>query len=42
VSGSTPFYDAAYDLWTNGNVDEVMVWEQWKGDGPIASSYSCN
>ena len=42
VSGSTPYYDAAYDLWTNGNVDEVMVWEQWKGDGPIASSYSCN
>lgn len=42
VSGSAPFYDAAYDLWTNGNVDEVMVWEQWKGDGPIASSYNCN
>jgi hypothetical protein len=42
VSGSAPYYDAAYDLWTNGNVDEVMVWEQWKGDGPIASSYDCN
>jgi hypothetical protein len=23
-------------------VDEVMVWEQWEGDGPIASSYACN
>jgi hypothetical protein len=42
VSGTHPYYDAAYDLWTNGNVDEVMVWEQWEGDGPIASSYSCN
>lgn len=35
-------YDAAYDLWTNGNVDEVMVWEDWNNNGPIASSYSCN
>lgn len=39
---SAPWYDAAYDLWTNGNVDEVMVWVDWTGDGPIASSYSCN
>ena len=35
-------YDAAYDLWTNGNVDEVMIWEQWNGDGPIATTYSCS
>jgi len=35
-------FDAAYDLWTNGNVDEVMVWEDWNNNGPIASSYSCN
>ncbi|MGA7832049.1 MAG: RICIN domain-containing protein, partial [Terracidiphilus sp.] len=34
-------YDAAYDLWTNGGVDEVMVWEQWNWNGPIASSYNC-
>jgi hypothetical protein len=34
-------YDAAYDLWSNGNVDEVMVWEKWSGTGPIASSYNC-
>ncbi len=27
-------YDAAYDLWTNGNVDEVMVWEQWNWQRP--------
>jgi hypothetical protein len=39
---NAPYYDAAYDLWTNGNVDEVMVWEDWNGDGPIASSYNCN
>jgi zinc protease len=39
---NAPWYDAAYDLWTNGNVDEVMVWEDWNGNGPIASSYSCN
>ncbi|MGA9127499.1 MAG: RICIN domain-containing protein, partial [Terracidiphilus sp.] len=42
VTSGAPYYDAAYDLWTNGNVDEVMVWEQWKGNGPIASSYNCN
>ena len=42
VPSGAPYYDAAYDLWTNGNVDEVMVWEQWKGNGPIASSYNCN
>ncbi|MGD0830504.1 MAG: hypothetical protein ABR907_06155 [Terracidiphilus sp.] len=35
-------FDAAYDLWTNGNVDEVMVWEDWSGTGPIASTYNCN
>jgi hypothetical protein len=35
-------YDAAYDLWTNNDVDEVMVWEDWNNNGPIASSYSCN
>jgi hypothetical protein len=35
-------YDAAYDLWTNGGVDEVMIWEQWNSNGPIASSYNCN
>lgn len=35
-------YDAAYDLWSNNNVDEVMVWEDWNNNGPIASSYSCN
>jgi hypothetical protein len=35
-------FDAAYDLWTNNNVDEVMVWEDWNNNGPIASSYSCN
>jgi len=23
-------------------VDEVMVWESWNGNGPIASSYNCN
>jgi hypothetical protein len=35
-------YDAAYDLWTNGGADEVMVWEQWNYNGPIASSYNCS
>ena len=39
---SGAYYDAAYDLWTNGNVDEVMVWEQWNGTGPIATTYTCN
>jgi hypothetical protein len=35
-------YDAAYDLWTNNNVDEVMVWEDWNNNGPIATTYDCN
>ena len=35
-------YDAAYDLWTANNVDEVMVWEEWNGDGPLSSSYGCS
>jgi hypothetical protein len=35
-------FDAAYDLWSNNNVDEVMVWEDWNNNGPIASSYNCN
>ena len=35
-------YDAAYDLWSNNNVDEVMIWEDWNKNGPISSSYSCN
>ena len=35
-------YDAAYDLWSDNNADEVMVWEDWNNNGPIASSYSCN
>ncbi len=39
---NAPYYDAAYDLWSNNNVDEVMVWEDWNGNGPIASSYDCN
>ena len=42
VTNGAPYFDAAYDLWTNGNVDEVMVWEDWNGNGPIASSYNCN
>jgi len=39
---SGAYYDAAYDLWTNNNVDEVMVWEQWNYDGPIATTYTCS
>lgn len=35
-------YDVAYDLWTNGDADEVMVWEKWNGVGPIAGSYGCS
>jgi hypothetical protein len=34
-------YDWAYDCWTQNNADEIMIWEQWNGNGPIASSYSC-
>jgi hypothetical protein len=34
------YYDWAYDVWSANNVDEIMVWEQWNGDGPISSAYS--
>ena len=39
---SGAYYDAAYDLWTNGNVDEVMIWEKWNSNGPIATTYTCS
>lgn len=35
-------YDWAYDLWTANNADEVMIWEQWNGDGPLSNSYGCS
>ncbi len=41
VPGGADF-DAAYDLWTANNVDEVMVWEEWNYDGPLSSSYGCS
>jgi hypothetical protein len=39
---SNASYNAAFDIWTAGNVDEIMVWENWAGAvGPISTSYSC-
>lgn len=36
-------YDVAYDLWTNNNVDEVMIWEEWGGgNGPLSNGYGCS
>lgn len=35
-------YDVAYDLWTANNADEVMIWEQWNGSGPLSNSYGCS
>ena len=35
-------YDVAYDLWSNNNVDEVMIWEKWNGNGPLAYAYGCS
>src|SRR3569833_217800 len=40
-SPSGAAYDWAYDCWTQNNVDEIMIWEQYSGSGPISSSYSC-
>jgi len=39
---SNAYYDVAYDLWTNSDADEVMVWEQWNYDGPLSSKYGCS
>lgn len=39
---SNAYYDVAYDLWTNNNADEVMVWEQWNYDGPLSYNYGCS
>ena len=36
-------YDMSYDIWSNGNVDEVMLWMQWGGAvGPIGSEIASN
>ncbi|MGA2352782.1 MAG: hypothetical protein ABSF70_20285 [Terracidiphilus sp.] len=35
-------YDVAYDLWSNNNVDEVMIWEKWNSNGPLSSKYGCS
>jgi hypothetical protein len=42
VPSSGADYDVAYDLWTNSDTDEVMIWEEWNGDGPLAASYGCS
>lgn len=36
------WYDVAYDLWSNNNADEVMVWEQWNYNGPLSYNYGCS
>jgi hypothetical protein len=39
-SGSN--YDQSYDIWLNGNGYEVMIWNSWKNNNPIAKSYNAN
>jgi len=36
-------YDMSYDIWSNGNADEIMLWMQWGGAvGPIGSQIASN
>jgi hypothetical protein len=39
-SGSN--YDQSYDIWLNGNGYEVMIWNSWNNNNPIAKSYNSN
>jgi hypothetical protein len=39
-SGSN--YDQSYDIWLNGNGYEVMIWNSWNNNNPIAKSYNAN
>jgi hypothetical protein len=39
-SGSN--YDQSYDIWLNGNGYEVMIWESWNNNNPVAKSYNAN
>jgi hypothetical protein len=44
-NASTPSgcnYDQAYDIWLNGSSYEVMIWNKWNGNQPIANSYDAN
>lgn len=42
VPGSDAAYDVVYDLWTNNDADEVMIWEEWNNSGPLSYSYGCS
>jgi hypothetical protein len=35
-------YDQSYDIWLNGNGYEVMIWNSWNNNNPIAKSYNAN
>jgi len=36
-------YDMSYDIWSEGNVDEIMLWENWTSNvGPIGSEIASN
>ncbi len=41
VPGSGAQFETAYDIW-DSNGDELMLWMNNYGNGPIASSYNCN
>ena len=33
-------YDMSYDIWLNGSGYEVMIWNSWSGNQPVAQSYN--
>ena len=44
-NASTPggcAYDQSYDIWLNGSSYEVMIWNSWSGNQPIAASYNAS
>ena len=42
-SSNASAYDMSYDMWSQGDVDEIMLWEKWTSNvGPIGSEIASN
>jgi hypothetical protein len=35
-------YDQSYDIWCNGSGYEIMIWNSWNGNQPVAQSYNAS
>jgi hypothetical protein len=42
-SSNASAYDMSYDMWSQGDADEIMLWEDWTSNvGPIGSEIASN